>query len=258
MSVFAREEGSDGVPVVLLHGFGGTHAVWAPIQDELARKTATLAYDLPGHGRSFDVPDAGPAKVAAKALLADLAARGVGRAHVAGHSMGGAVAALMAMYDPGRIASLTLVAPGGFGPDINHRLLRRYAAAADEASLTPCLEAMCGWYSPVPPRALSRLIAERALPGRTEKLMAMADAMVKDGRQGQLPQDKLAALSMPVAVAWGGLDNVLPVRQTQGLPWHFALHLFPGLGHMLPDEAPAEIAALILRAAQVEKPHDDA
>ncbi len=54
---------------------------------------------------------------------------------------------------------------------------------------------------------------------------------------------------MPVSVVWGGLDNVLPARQAQGLPWRFAVHLFPDLGHMLPDEAPDEMLAIIRRTA---------
>src|SRR5690606_15372767 len=124
--------------------------VWGAIQERLASEAATLAYDLPGHGGSFSYEGAGPAKVAATAILADLDARGVASAHLVGHSMGGAIAALMAIFQPQRVASLTLLSPGGFGPEINQRLLKRYAAAADEAALLLCLEAMFGWFSAVP------------------------------------------------------------------------------------------------------------
>src|SRR5690606_28566776 len=102
--------------------------------------------------------------------------------------------------------------------------------------------------SPVAPETVQTLLAARAAPGRREPLMRIAGGLVKDGRQGELPLDRLAALPVPATVVWGGLDNVLPARQVQGLPPAFAVHLFPDLGHMLPEEAPAEMLAIIRRA----------
>lgn len=250
MTLYVKAAGAGGsAPVVLLHGFGASHAVWEPVQEKLATETATLAYDLPGHGGSFAHEGAGPAKVAAAAILADLDARGITTAHLVGHSMGGAIAALMAIFQPQSVASLTLLAPGGFGTQINHRLLKRYAAADSKAALECCLEAMFGWYSPVPTGLAARLIAERSTPGYSKKLQEMAEGLAQNGRQGMLPSDKLAALSMPVTVVWGGIDNVLPVRHTDALPSQFSLRLFPDLGHMLVDEAPKTILEIIRQNA---------
>ena len=249
MTLFARMIGEGDEPLVFLHGFGGSHAIWGSIPDELSRDAPVLVYDLPGHGGSLDYPEAGSAKVAAQAILGDLAARGLQRAHLVGHSMGGAVAALMAIMDAPRVASLTLTAPGGFGSEINHRLLTRYAAARDEASLTPCLEAMYGWMSPVRADAMAQMLATRAVPGQVETLVRIAGGLVRDGRQGQLPRERLEALEMPVSVVWGELDNVLPARQARGLPWRFALHLLRDRGHMLPQEAPEEVMTIIRRTA---------
>lgn len=249
MALFARELGSGSETIALLHGFGGSHAAWTHVQERLADGAATLAYDLPGHGASLAYPEAGSAKVAAQALLEDFATRGLERVHLVGHSMGGAVAALMGILEPARVASLTLLSPGGFGPEINHRLLTRYAAARDEAELRPCMEAMYGWMSPVSDKVIADTLAARAAPGASEKLIAIAAGLVRDGRQGLLPKERLEALRMPVSVVWGGLDNVLPERHAQGLPWRFAVHLFPDVGHMLPDEAPDEMLTIIRRTA---------
>lgn len=250
MTLYVKTAGAgEGAPVVLLHGFGGSHDVWGPIQERLAAETATLAYDLPGHGGSFSYEGAGPAKVAATAILADLEARGISAAHLVGHSMGGAIAALMAIFQPQRAASLTLLAPGGFGPQINQRLLKRYAAAADETALLLCLEAMFGWFSPVPQGLAAKLLASRAAPGYRDKLREMAEGLARDGRQGMLPAEKLQALTMPVSVVWGGLDNVLPARQAESLPAHYSVRLFPDLGHMLPEEAPDEMLDIIRHTA---------
>lgn len=248
MALHARETNDDsGETIVMLHGFGGTGSVWAGVEIELARRFRILAYDLPGHGRSHAFPDAGPAKTAAIAILADIAARDIERVHVVGHSMGGAVASLMAMLDPGRIGSLTLLAPGGYGPEINHRLLVRWAAASDETDIRFCLEAMFGWNAPVPEDVVAAIVAERALPGRVEMLSRIAEGLARDGKQGQLPLDRLAGLAVPVSVAWGALDNVLPARQLLNLPPRFAVHRFADLGHMLPEEAPSEMAAIVRR-----------
>lgn len=250
MTLYVKTAGSgEGAPVVLLHGFGASHAVWEPIQQRLAAEVATLAYDLPGHGASFDYEGAGPVKVAVSAILADLEAREIASAHVVGHSMGGAVAALMALFQPQRIASLTLLSPGGIGPEINQRLLKRYAAAQDEAALATSLEAMFGWFSPVPDGLAAQLMGLRQKPGYREKLSEMAQGMARDGRQGTLPADKMAALTMPVSVVWGGLDNVLPARHVEHLPAHFSRHVFPDLGHMLPEEAPDEMLDIIRHTA---------
>lgn len=250
MTLYVKIAGSgEGAPVVLLHGFGASHAVWETIQHRLATEITTLAYDLPGHGASFDYEGSGSVKVAVSAILDDLEARDIASVHVVGHSMGGAIAALMALSQPQRIASLTLLSPGGIGPEINQRLLKRYAAAQDEASLEISLEAMFGWFSPVPDGLAAQMMAMRQRPGFREKLIAMAQAMARDGRQGTLPADKLAALSMPVSVVWGGLDNILPARHVEHLPSHYSRHLFPDLGHMLPEEAPDEMLDIIRHTA---------
>lgn len=245
--LFAAVQEADGPVLVLLHGFADCHRAWDDVRACLGSPMCILAYDLPGHGGSFAWPDAGPAKVAARAILADLDRRGIAAAHFAGHSMGGAVAVLAALADPERVASLTLLAPGGLGPEINQRLLERYAAARAPEDIRICLEAMFGWTSPVPEALVERQAEERGLPGRTEKLVGIAATLAREGRQGEIPRERLAGLAMPVTIAWGGLDNVLPVRQTSGLPGHFAVHVFADLGHMLPQEAPAEMARLIRR-----------
>lgn len=247
MDLFAHQQGEGGTPVVFLHGFAGSHAVWATIQTAISLARQTLAYDLPGHGRSSDFPDAGPAKRAADAIIQDLQARGIERAHLVGHSMGGAIAALIAILDAPRVASLTLLAPGGFGPEINHRLLSRVAAAEAAETLLPCLEALHGWMSPVADEAVTTALAMRAAPGQVDILKTIARGLVRDGRQGQLPRDKLEALDMPVTVAWGEIDNVLPVRHARNLPAQFAVHIFPDLGHMLPEETPDAVIRIVER-----------
>ncbi|MEP9373890.1 alpha/beta fold hydrolase [Mesorhizobium sp. KR1-2] len=250
-SLFAEELGTGPSVVVLLHGFGAFHGVWRPITTALADGSRrTIAYDLPGHGRSLDWPEAGPAKTAARAVLADLEARGIEKAHLIGHSMGGAVAALAALAQPERVASLTLLAPGGFGETINGALLRRYAAATSEAELGDCLAAMSAPGAEPHKEAVQALAATRATAGQTEKLLDIASLIARDDRQGVIPRERLTGLPMPVAVIWGTEDPVLPFAQTADLPPAFQLHTAHGAGHMLVEERPELVADIILRMSR--------
>jgi pimeloyl-ACP methyl ester carboxylesterase len=246
-SLYVAERGAGPKTVVFLHGFGGCHDVWHEVTSALAPGIRTLAYDLPGHGLSLDFPGNGSAKTAARAVLADLAARRTRRVHLVGHSMGGAVATLMALTEPEKMASLTLLAPGGFGPEINGPLLRRYAAAAEKKDIRACLAAMSGPQSLHPARIADVLGEMRKRPGQLQKLVEIAAAMTRNDRQGVIPREQLDTLNMPVMVVWGTDDAVLPFSQADGLPAHFHLHHVLEAGHMLVEEAPDLIAEIVRR-----------
>lgn len=244
--LFAASEGNGGQTVVFVHGFGADHRAWGKIRAPLAKRAHTIAYDLPGHGNSLDAAGAGSAKIAARAILADLAQRGIGTAQFVGHSMGGAVAALMALAEPARVASLTLLAPGGFGPEINGPLLRRYARAHDRDELQFCLGAMSGKEARLPETYLRDRLAMRGRPGQIDKLIEIAATITRDDRQGVIPADWLATLSMPVTVLWGTHDPVLPFAQSEGLPAHFKRQVVSGAGHMLAEEVPEVVLQAVM------------
>lgn len=247
MRLFAREDGGGATPIVFLHGFGSCHGLWRPVTDALSPQHRTIGYDLPGHGASLDWPDAGPAKVAVRAVSADLDARGIDRFHLVGHSFGGAVATLIASGKPQSVLSLTVLAPGGYGPEINGKLLRRYGAAVETDEIRDCLAAMSGPSSAVPEHTVKALAEMRRRPGQSEMLVRIAAEISRDDRQGVISRDTLAALAMPVSLIWGTADPLLPFSQAQGLPPQFSLHAAEGLGHMLPEEAPGLVADIVRR-----------
>lgn len=241
--------GEGRTTIVLMHGFAGCGEMWRPLMRLLPQSVQTIAYDLPGHGGSLGFPGAGPARVATEAIIADLRRRGIAKAHLVGHSMGGAFAALLAVASPGSVASLTLLAPGGFGEEINGRLLARYAVAQEPDEIRRCLEGMFGWSSPIPNETVEILARMRARPGQVDFLAGLAGKIARDGRQGVIPREQLAGLEMPVAVLWGTLDGVLPYHQSRNLPLAFALHTAAGIGHMLAEEVPDLVSRLILAQA---------
>jgi pimeloyl-ACP methyl ester carboxylesterase len=240
MTLSVSVYGKTGPAVVLLHGFGTVGASWDHIATMLAGHRVIVP-DLPGHGGSLAYRDAGPAKVAAQAVLEETGRRGIERVHLCGHSKGGAVAVLAALMAPEKIASLTLLAPGGFGEEINGRLLRRYAAAEDADDIRACLEGMYGFANPVPDDAVLLDTGMRAVAGQSDMLVAIAEKMTRGEKQGVLPLDRLAGAEFPIEVLWGTQDCMLPVHQANGLPSRFGLHIFQRCGHALPREATAEV-----------------
>lgn len=241
------EEGS--TPIVLLHGFGGDASTWGSIQTALGGKHRSIAFDLPGHGDAVDWPQIGHAGHAAKAVSAALDALALDRIHLVGHSMGGAIATMIALRTPERIASLTLLAPGGFGPEINHRLLRRYAAAHQEIDIQILLEQFFGWESPIPGQLAAHIAANRQKPGATDALQTIVDQIIDGDVQKVLPREQLADLGVPVKLIWGTQDRVLPTRQSHQLPGVVATHIFERVGHMPHLEIPSEVTRLILENA---------
>lgn len=243
--LFARSwnEGAAGEPVLLLHGFGACADVWAPIAERLARPA--IAYDLAGHRFSDLVEGKSPARETAKGLVADLDARGVARAVLAGHSLGGASALLAAMSAPERFSRLVLFAPGGIGEDISEPLMRALGEADDEPSIRAALRGMMAPGAPAQSSDLASLVAMRGMPAARAGLMRIAAQLSEGGRQGVIPADRLAELPMPVSVLWGTADPVLPFAQTGALPPAWLLEALEGVGHMLLDEAPKRVAAAL-------------
>ena len=243
--LFAREKGGGEKVVVFLHGFVDTHVAWQGIQDAIALEARTLAFDLPGYGKSVDYPDASRTRAAVEALRQEMVHRQLGPVHLVGHSRGGAIAALLALAKPDLVASMTLLAPGGFGTEINYRLLSRYAEAETAAELKAIMENMYGWNNPVSDDTVRHMVEMRKVDGQRDQLIEIARYMHRDGKQGVIPREQIASLSMPVKVLWGTQDRVLPTRQAHRLPPMFAAHIFEDTGHMLPAEIPDAAAALI-------------
>ncbi len=243
-----RDDG--GPPIVLLHGFGTDHRAWDDVRSLLEGGRQTLAFDLPGHGRSLGRSEGGNAAVAAKAVLRSLSELEIETAHLAGHSMGGAAAALIALMAPARVRSLTLLAPGAFGPEVNHRLLRRFAAAAAEAEIALLLEQFFGWQNPLPAGLAAELAEMRRADGQVAALEGIVETLFDGGVQKLLPVERLITGPFPVKVVWGTQDRVLPTRQAHKLPGRIAVHIFENAGHMLPYEIAGDAAHLICENAR--------
>ncbi|MCH0543049.1 alpha/beta fold hydrolase [Streptomyces sp. MUM 203J] len=100
----------DAPPLVLLHALGEEAGDWAPVTPALALDRRVYALDLRGHGRS-DWPGDYSLELMRDDVLGFLDALGLDRVDLIGHSLGGAVAYLLAQERPGRVRRLVLEDP---------------------------------------------------------------------------------------------------------------------------------------------------
>jgi len=131
------ELGEGGTPLVLVHGFGGDLNNWLFNHPALAAERRVIALDLPGHGESAKTLQRGDLDELSETVLALLDHLDIAKAHLAGHSMGGAVSLNVARLAPQRVASLSLVASAGLGEAINGQYLQGFVTAANRNALKP-------------------------------------------------------------------------------------------------------------------------
>src|SRR3954447_25410607 len=132
--VIYRTAGS-GPPVVLIHGMLNSSRHWEAVARRLAADHTVIAPDLIGHGDSA-TPRGDYSIGAHAASIRDLlAAIGVGRASIVGHSLGGGVAMQFFWQFPQRVERLALVSSGGLGHEVSP-LLRTIALPGAPALLS--------------------------------------------------------------------------------------------------------------------------
>ena len=247
--------GEDGDVILLVHGYGGDRNSWLFLQEPLAARYRVYALDLPGHGTSAKDVRAGPPgpegpagtlSVLAGAVTGVLDALGAERAHLVGHSMGGAVALAVAARDPGRIASLTLIAPSGFGSEINAGYLRGFADAQTRRELKPVVGQLFADEQLVTRQLVEDLLAYKRLDGVDEALHALVDTLLDGDVQRADSAALMAAIgdTVPVTVVWGRADRIIPAAQAESVAGAVR-HLVDGAGHMPHMERPAEVQAAI-------------
>ncbi len=111
---------------MLIHGFGSDRLSWLGTSPALMPLGRVHALDLPGHGDSrLDVPDVRPGDLVT-AVAAAIRHHASGPAHLIGHSLGGALAMMIAAEAPETVASLTLIAPAGLGRGIDRSFVSAF------------------------------------------------------------------------------------------------------------------------------------
>lgn len=239
-----ERKGSEGIPMVLLHGFGGDLRVWDHLWEALPPSRAAVRYDLRGFGRSavdrerpFDHADD---------LLVLLDRLGIDRCDLVGLSMGGAIALDFALDRPGRVRRLALVSPGMIAWDWTDEWRQLWRAIAARARAGAMDEARALWWA-------HPLFATTRGGPAAETLRRSIDRYagaqwIKEPHVHKLPDiERVHALAVPTLLLAGGKDmaDFRLIADVLASVDNVERVDFPEHGHMLPLEAPEEIAGRI-------------
>lgn len=245
-----------GPPLVLLHGVGHRRQAWSSVVDLLTPHRDLIMPDLPGHGKSppLHTDDRPVVQVLLEAVTGLLDDLGLDRPHIAGNSLGGLLA--LEAGAAGRAATVTGLSPAGFfrgRADVAYARAVFHAMQAAGRLLEPVAPALANsavgrgvLYGAIVNRP-SLLSVEQAT-GDMQAFLAAKDALeiILAGVSqfsGSTPGD------VPVTIAWGSKDRLLPRRQAlvakARLP-AARFVLLPGCGHVPMTDDPELVARVLL------------
>jgi pyruvate dehydrogenase E2 component (dihydrolipoamide acetyltransferase) len=244
---YLRTGPEEGVPVVLIHGFGGDLHNWLFNQEALAIDHPVYAIDLPGHGGSQkDVGD-GTIGALADAACACLRALNLDQAHLVGHSLGGAVALAGTLVEPRIARSLSLISPVGLGTEINGGFISGFVQAERRREMKGLLEQLFSDTALVSREMVMNVLEAKRIDGARECLQRIAESCFAGGKQGGRLRERLAQLTIPVQVVWGTRDRIIPSAQAAHLPANVAVRMVEQTGHMAHMERAEEVNELLRR-----------
>jgi pyruvate dehydrogenase E2 component (dihydrolipoamide acetyltransferase) len=237
-----------GVPLVLLHGLTADSQSWAPLEKALGPDRPLIRIDLPGHGRSPRRRLRSFAELARMLVEAfDEATRAHDQVHLLGHSLGGALALAIADTRARKIASLSLMAPAGLGPEVDAAALTGIIRASRAESLAPWLRRLTATPEGISDDYARAAMKQRADPGLRAAQADMAEVLFPDGVQPFDLRPALSRVECPTALIWGRSDHILPYRHALAAGGDFAIHLLSGAGHIPQVETPDRVARIVTR-----------
>lgn len=237
------ERPGDGIPVLLVHGFGGDLDNWLFNIDALAETGPVVALDLPGHGQSVKAVAAPSLTTMTDAVMGLMDFLGVARTHLVGHSMGGLVAGRIGIDRPDRVASLTLIAAAGLGEEINGAYLDGFVSAASRRDLKPALAHLFADQGLVSRSMVEDVLKYKRLDGVDSFLEALRGTLFPGDSQATRIADDLAEIGCPCHVIWGAEDAVISATHARAVE---GATVIDGAGHMVQMEKAAEVNRLIL------------
>jgi pimeloyl-ACP methyl ester carboxylesterase len=239
-----------GPPLVMLHGAPADSRTWQWMLPDLSRDHTVIAWDAPGFGESSDIDDSWRAAQFADALAAFIAALGLERPHLVGHSFGTMVALSLFQRRPAVPASLVLV--GGYAG---------WAGSLPPAEVARRLEMFLGMAelgNAFDPKSYPGLFSD-LIPADRDPVLAsmmrenMRPATVRAagyiGAETDL-RPVLPTVEVPTLVLHGEADARSPLANAEAL--HAAIStsqlvVLPKLGHACVVEEPEACAAEIRR-----------
>ncbi len=226
-------------PLVFIHGSGDSARIWRLQAEQLGRDHQVCAIDLPGHGQRLDtlsveVTVQEYAKAAHEIIQDELH---LARPIIAGHSLGGTIALMMALEYGPELGGLILIGTGG-RLRVHPTLLEAARTAPQQARLqlgelsvtqahTGTIQAIMNEQVPPEPHILYRDLAA----------CHVFDCMAQ-----------MHEISLPTLIICGADDRLTPVKYSQFLHDHITgstLRIIPNAGHYVMREQPEAVNSAI-------------
>jgi pimeloyl-ACP methyl ester carboxylesterase len=249
----------DGPPILFVHGLSGCWQNWLIQLTELAASHRVIAVDLPGFGAS-ELP-AREISIPGYAVFLDRVCDLLGVEEpltVVGNSMGGFVAAELAIAVPERVDRLVLVSAAG----VSINRLRRQPTLTVARGIGVVTAWAVSRHETLARRPRLRRAALQFAIRHPERLSAPLafELMSGSGRAGFVPalaacighpiRDRLAQIACPTLIVWGEDDRVIPVKDAgrfeRLIPGARAVVL-PDTGHVAMIERPVLFNGLLER-----------
>lgn len=255
-----------GPAVVFLHGLGASMFSWrATLRPVLDAGHRVVAFDNRGFGFS-ERPDSGYSNAAyTRLLLALLDSLGIDAAVLVGHSMGGAIAAQVAIDHPDRVRGLVLVGSAGYGVSEPWSLRvarlplagRLVSGLRGRWTVAQLLRSTFSDPSRLARGDVDQYYATAAVPRSTVALRGVFREFRFDELRG-----RLGRIQAPTLLIWGAQDRWIPLSLGQEMALALAngaLVAIPRAGHNVQEERPDEVVRTLLAflAAGLPRPPGD-
>lgn len=240
---------ADAATIVLVHGVGLDHEMWAPVAGELAAHHRVVRYDLLGHGDAAALDEGADLGTFAAQLETLVDEFGIARCVLVGFSLGALIAQRFALDHPERVDALVL-AHSVFDRSVADRsaVLDRVQAVRDGRYVTTIEPAVERWFSPdftashplvvdgVRTRLMRNDVASYVL---AYSIFATADAGLAA---------EVARISSPTLVLTGADDSGSTAAMTFALAKAIPNArgaIVPGTRHLAPLQEPHGLAGMI-------------
>jgi len=237
--------GRGDTTLLLLHGYGESLISFRPIFDLLARHYRVVALDLPGFGLS-DKPIGSYSLATTVVRIQNFIARWTrGPVVIVGHSMGGEIAAAVALAQPPPVAALVLISPAGYalGPWIGDSTVswpRQMWVGSTIAYVLPMHDP--AWLSEPADRAAYEPFSDPAYRESSHRVLEQFDFAAL--------RNRFANVIQPTLVIWGERDPTIPLSIGDSIVRELPrgqLVIIKGALHRPQETHPDEVVAQIDR-----------
>jgi pimeloyl-ACP methyl ester carboxylesterase len=214
----------DVEPIVFVHGLGGQWQNWLENIPRAAQERRVIALDLPGFGLSPAPPEEITISGYGRTVNALCEHLGLGRVELVGNSMGGYIAAEVAIQFPERVDQLILVSAAGISSaDLAHEPILALGRIA--SALVTWTAARDRWIASRPKSRHLALQLVARHPSRLKADLAYEGFFIGTGKPGFEDalracleydfRDRLPEIQRPTLIVWGEKDSIIPVQDAQ-------------------------------------------